>query len=203
MGTLTRQQTYLQPLTKGEIEARLGAEMPLDPPRMTVEEYLRTGWKPECELIDGELREKPMPTRLRGFIQMMIGAWFQRHMDEWGVAPESEVRTQVRAGNFRLPDVAVTPMDIINTRTQDKPPIIAIEILSEGDGYSDLCRRAADLRGMGVENIWLIDPEQRAALVWGSAGSWEPAAQLQVLGTPIHLDLSWLWAQVQKRAEKA
>ena len=203
METLTRQETYPQPLTKGEIEARLGAEMPLEPPRMTVEEYLRTGWKPDRELVDGELKEKPMPTRLHGFIQAMLCAWFERHMEEWGIAPESEVRTQVRIGNFRLPDVSVTPLDTIDTRTQNKPPIIAIEILSDDDRYSDLSRRAADLRVMGVENIWLVDPEQRAALVWGAGGSWEPAVQLQVPGTPIHLDLSWLWAQVDKRAPKA
>ncbi len=203
MGTLTQQEGYPQTLTKGEIEARLGAEMPLDPPRITVEEYLRTSYRPDRELVNGELKEKAMPTRLHGIIQMIIGAWFFNHMDQWGIAPESEVRTQVRPGNFRLPDVSVTPVDTVDTRTQNKPPIIAIEILSDDDRFSDLARRAADFRAMGVENIWLIDPEQRAALVWGAAGSWEPAAQLQVPGTPIHLDLGWLWAQVEKRAGTA
>ena len=32
--------------------------------RISLEEYFRTHYEPECEFIDGELRPKPMPTRL-------------------------------------------------------------------------------------------------------------------------------------------
>ncbi len=143
-----------------------------------------------------------MPTRLHGYVQMMIGHWFAMHMDEWGVAPESEVRTRVRPASFRLPDVAVTRLETVFGKTQDDPPIIAIEILSEDDRYADLQGRARDLAAMGVRTVWLIDPEQRSASIWSDRGVWEPAAELGVPGTPIHLDLNWLWGQVDKRTEQ-
>ena len=169
---------------------------------VSVEEYLRTSYRPDRELIDGELKEKPMPTRLHGFVQAMIALWFGLHMDEWEIAPETEVRTQVRSGNFRLPDVAVTPLDKIDSKTQNAPPIVVIEVLSDDDRYPELSQSARDFKVMGVQNVWLIDPERRVASVWNAEGAWEPVSQLWVLGTPIYLDLGWLWAHVDKRAAR-
>src|SRR5258708_2822799 len=37
--------------------------------RISLEEYFRTNYEPECELIDGELRLKPMPTGPRSLMQ--------------------------------------------------------------------------------------------------------------------------------------
>ncbi len=174
----------------------------LEPPVwVSVEEYLRTSYKPDRELIDGQLLEKPMPTRIHGFVQMLIGIWFGMHMKEWEVAPESEVRTHVRASNYRLPDVSITPFSTKFTKTQEKAPIIAIEIRSDDDRGSDLQKRAGDLRAMGVRDIWLIDPEERSAKVWSDRGAWEPAVELRVVGTPMYLDLEWIWAQIDSRLE--
>lgn len=165
---------------------------------VSVEEYLSTSYEHDPELIDGRLVERPMPTRLHGLVQIRIGHWFAMHMDAWGVAPESEVRTRVRPGNFRLPDILVAPMGPITTRTMDEPPLIAIEILSDDDRPSDLRARARDLRAMGVEHIWLINPDERRAELW-TGSAWESASALKVAHSPIHLDLAWLWALVDRR----
>ena len=79
---------------------------------VTVAEYLRTSYRPDRELVDGRLREKPMPTRLHGFVQALIAAWFVQHMTDWNVAPETEVRTRVSPTGFRLPDVSVTAFSV-------------------------------------------------------------------------------------------
>lgn len=162
---------------------------------VSVEEYLRTTYRPDREYIDGELREKPVPTDLHGTVQMLIGQWFLNHMKEWGVTPASEVRTQVQPERFRLPDVSLRRFPRRFTKTQNDPPLVAIEILSDDDRYSDLANRAGDLRGMGVEHVWLIDPEQRTASVWDGR-TWQPTAAPAVPGTDIHLDLNWLWVQI-------
>lgn len=179
------------------------ASTPLQPPgnRVSEEEYLRTAYKPECELIDGYLVERPMPTSIHGFVQMMIGTWFAMRMREWDVAPESEVRTRVRPANFRVPDISITAFATKFPRIQDEAPIIAIEIRSDDDRPSDLRKRAADLRAMGVRHIWLIDPEQRTAMIWSDKGAWEPTSEPRVAGTLIYLDLPWLWAQIDGRLE--
>ncbi len=46
---------------------------------VTVEEYLRTGYKPACDFIDGTLRQKPMPTWKYGLIQAHLGALLNAH----------------------------------------------------------------------------------------------------------------------------
>lgn len=164
---------------------------------VSVEQYLSTSYKPDPELIDGELREKPVPTKLHGFVQWMIGHWFGLHMDEWDIMVLPEVRTRVTSTNFRLPDVAVARRGPIRGKTQDEPPMIAIEILSPDDRFTDLRNRALDFAQMGVKHIWLIDPEERVAFVWGELEkSWLPTDRLAVSGTPIHLDLQWIWSRI-------
>ncbi len=162
---------------------------------VSVEEYLRTSYSPDREYIDGELREKPVPSEAHGFAQMFIGQWFSNHMMEWGVAPASEVRTRVQPERFRLPDVSLVRFPKQLNKTQNEPPLIAIEILSEDDRYADLANRAGDLHSMGVEHIWLVDPEQRLASVWDGR-TWQPTEAPAVPGTGVHLDLHWLWAQL-------
>ncbi len=165
---------------------------------ISVEEYLRTSYEHDPELIDGELKERPMPTRLHAFIQGMIGYWFAQHMDEWSIMVLPEVRTRVTSSNFRLPDTAIVRRGPIREKTQDEPPLVAIEILSPDDRFSDLRDRAADFSRMGVEHIWLLDPEKREAFAWAGdrEKSWRPTDRLEVPGTPVYLDLRWLWERI-------
>ncbi len=160
---------------------------------ISVEQYLRTGWRPDRELIGGQLKQKPLPSRLHSFVQVMLGHWFSLHMDEWGLTPMSEVRTKVTAENVRLPDLAVALGGFSPGKALTEPPLIAIEILSDSDTLADHRDRASDLAKMGVPNIWLIDAEKRSAFVWSGSGAWQPTEQPSAAGTPIYLDLAWLW----------
>ncbi len=165
---------------------------------VSVEEYLNTSYEYDPELIDGYLRERPMPTNLHAFVQAMVVYWFAMHMDEWSIMPLPEVRTRVTSSNFRLPDVAITHLGPIRGKTQDAPPLIAIEILSPDDRISDLSDRATDFSRMGVEHIWLIDPETRETFSWAGTKekSWLPADRPEVPGTAMYLDLGWLWSKI-------
>ncbi len=72
-------------------------------------------------------------------------------------------------------------------------------MLDEDDTFVDLRERAGDLSRMGVEHIWLIDPEKREAFSWEHKDKfWLPANRLEIAGTLIHLDLVWLWEQVSE-----
>ena len=46
---------------------------------VTVEEYLRTSYKPACDFIDGTLRQKQMPAWKHGLIQARLGALLNAH----------------------------------------------------------------------------------------------------------------------------
>ncbi len=164
---------------------------------VSLEEYLETSYHPDVEYIDGYLKEKPMPTLLHGFVQMLLGSWFLQRRKEWRILVASETRTQVDPQSVRLPDVVVVHEAEEKNRALANPPLVAIEILSPKDRYADLRERAADLRRMGVQSIWLIDPVQRTGEVWNGK-SWEfvEGNVLAANDSPIYLDLDWLWSQV-------
>ncbi len=160
-------------------------------------EYLRTSYHPDVEYVRGELKEKPVPTYLHGIVQIILGSWFLNHRKEWGIVVASEVRTQVDEDHVRLPDIVIVRTGGGRPRTLVQAPLVAIEILSPDDSYADLRERAGDLRTMGVENIWLLDPERRTAEVW-TGTHWQPAdgSRLTAVNAPVFLDLNWLWAEM-------
>lgn len=75
--------------------------------RISLEEYLRTSYRPDVEYIDGMLKEKPMPTMLHGIVQFLLAHRFLLHSEEWNVAAAAKARTKVSENHVRLPDVVV------------------------------------------------------------------------------------------------
>ncbi len=167
--------------------------------KVSLEEYLNTSYHPDVEYLDGELKEKPVVGFAHGEVQGFIFSWFSRHYGEWNIRCAVETRTRVSQEHVRLPDVVVIAAGDRRKGALDRPPLIAIEVLSPTDTYQDLKLRAADLEAMGVRNVWLIDEEARTVEVW-SEGAWHLARtnKLQALDSRVYLDLDWLWQQLDQ-----
>ena len=183
--------------------ATKGPAVSANPVKVSLEEYLRTSYHPDVEYLDGKLGEKPVVGFAHGETQGFLFQWFSQHYAEWNIRCAVETRTQVSASQVRLPDVVVVaaqdrPKDE-SRGALDKPPLIAIEVLSPTDAYLDLKLRAADLAAMGVPNVWLIDEQARTAEVWADR-SWHPVTttRLEAVNSPIYLDLAWLWQQLDQ-----
>ena len=165
---------------------------------VSLSEYLRTSYHPDVEYIDGELKEKPVPEYFHGVLQIILGSWFRSHRSEWGIGASVETRIQVEQRRVRLPDVVVVRKeDEQRGGALMKAPLIAIEVLSPDDSYADLCGRAADLRAMGTENVWLFNPERRTAEIWTDE-NWRKVEgnRLQAVDAPVFVDLDRLWAEL-------
>jgi Uma2 family endonuclease len=165
---------------------------------VTLEQYLRTSYRTDVEFIDGELKEKPLVQWAHGRLQILIGNWFGAHEDDWGVIVAAGIRTKVSSSRVRLPDIVVVtagpqPGMLV------EPPLIVIEILSPDDTYTETERRAQDYRRMGIENIWLIDPESWTARVCRE-DAWVETMRFTVEGRPIYLDVTVLFARLDKYA---
>lgn len=161
-------------------------------PLTTIEEYLRTSYRPDVEFLDGHLGEKPMGTWDHSRIQALLVGWFIRHEREWRVQVVTEVRTRVSEDHVRLPDVVVDwagPHPPVLTEA----PLLVIEVLSPDDTYSALRKRAKDYQNMGVAHIWLIDPDTRTAQTCEQA-FWVERERLEVERTGIYLDTPALFA---------
>lgn len=171
----------------------------LDEPLVSVEEYLRTSYRPDCEYVDGRIEERNVGEYDHGLLQMLLGYLFMSHRAEWGIRVVTDVRTQVSGRRFRVPDVSVLRADAPKERILTHPPLIAIEILSPEDRLSRFQTRIEDYVRFGVEHIWIFDPERRAAFT-ASEGGLHPVRsdELTVPGTPIRVVLSELFAELDR-----
>jgi Uma2 family endonuclease len=95
-----------------------------------VSEYLRTIYRPDCDYIDGEVRERNVGERPHALLQGILGAIFLTNRKAWGIVAAPELRVQVAERRYRIPDVTVMrrsdPPDPVVTVA----PLICIEVLS-------------------------------------------------------------------------
>jgi Uma2 family endonuclease len=173
------------------------ATMPVseyDEPFVTVEDYLQTSYRPDCEYVDGEIRERNVGKYEHARVQALLARWFGNHEQEWGAQVVTEQRVRVSPGRVRIPDVALlTPgaqPDVITAA-----PLLVIEILSPDDTYSDTQDRTQDYRQMGVETVWIVDPKTRSGRMC-SGTEWVEASRLEVKGRPWYVDLPELFSQL-------
>ena len=73
-----------------------------------------------------------------------------------------EQRVQVNPTRFRIPDVCVI-LGEPDGQILRKPPFICIEILSPEDRMSRVEERIDDFLAMGVNYVWVLDPQTRRA----------------------------------------
>jgi Uma2 family endonuclease len=107
---------------------------------------------------------------------------------EWDIRVLPEQRLQTSSNNFRVPDVMVLTGDQPIEKRVTIAPLLLIEILSPEDTLRKMHVRVNDYAAMGVQHIWLLDPETRTAYRCTPAAI-EIATELSIPGTPIHLPL--------------
>jgi len=168
-------------------------------PLVTVEEYLRTAYRPDCDYVDGRVEERNVGEYDHGLLQLWLGALFMNHRQAWGVRAVTDVRTQVQLTRFRCPDVSVLRSDAPKEQILTHPPLIAIEILSPEDRLGRFQKRIDDYLGFGVENIWIVDPETRRAWTADRFGlHLAQSDELTVPGTPIRVALSEMFGELDR-----
>src|SRR6266567_3517249 len=130
-----------------------------------VSEYLRTAYEPDCDYIEGELQERNVGELSHGFLQLILAAKFHGNRREWNIVAGTEVRVQVAPDRYRVPDICVQRRSDPHDPIVATPPLICIEVLSPEDRMQRMQERIDDYARMGVEHIWLIDPNSRHAWV--------------------------------------
>lgn len=160
--------------------------------------YLDTSYRPDCEYVDGEVRERNVGKWEHARVQALLAIWFGIHEKEWGVMVSTEQRVQVSRARVRVADVIVLPAAESQPDVLTDPPLLVIEILSPDDTYSDTQERAQDYRDMGVGTVWIIDPKTRTGRMCSGA-EWTEAQRLQVSGTPLYVNLDSIFSQIHAR----
>ena len=125
---------------------------------ISVEEYLRTSFDPDCDFVEGEIRERNVGKRKHSYAQGKIVSWFDRRQGLLKLEALPELRVQVGPGRIRIPDVVICEMPIPEEEVFTSPPYLCVEIMSPDDTISAMQDRLDDYLQFGVRNIWVVDP---------------------------------------------
>jgi len=132
---------------------------------MDVQEYLHTSFEgADCEYLDGEVVERNMGELPHGDVQLTLALLLRSLRRQLGIRVVTEIRIQINARRYRVADIAVWRDDNIGTGIPTVPPFLAIEILSPEDRMVRTIPKVQEYLAMGVEFVWVIDPQERAAI---------------------------------------
>ena len=175
------------------------ATLPIEEPRVTVEEYLQTSYRPDCDYVGGRIEERNVGEKEHSLIQRYLTFLFMLNREAWAVEAYPELRVRISPVEFRVPDLVVVRSGEKFERVLERPPLIAIEILSPEDRLSRFQHRIDDDLNFDIEHIWIFDPEHRCAWTATRTGlHLVQDVELSVVGTPIRVVLSDVFAELDK-----
>jgi Uma2 family endonuclease len=160
-----------------------------------VEEYLQSDYSPDREYVDGEVQERNLGEYDHASLQNMLLFIFQSNVHVWQVKARPELRVQVAAQRFRVPDITVLRHDHPSEQIITTAPLLCIEILSPDDRFGRMDQKIADYLRMGVRAVWVIDPLAMAGYDChgGHLSMWKLSSHLAVRETPIAVDVAALF----------
>ncbi|MBM3767661.1 MAG: Uma2 family endonuclease [Acidobacteria bacterium] len=128
---------------------------------VSVDEYLRTSYKPACEYRDGVLTQKTMPTRKHSKLQFRVNKLIDANFPGFEAGPEITVR--LRPDRYLVPDVAVQRIESLQDPYPVEPIHLCVEILSPEDRFSETVSKAEEYLAWGVPTVWIVDPDKQMA----------------------------------------
>jgi Uma2 family endonuclease len=123
---------------------------------------MASAYEPDCDFVDGILEERYVGEWDHAQLQTDISVYLKTKYKAAGMRVLAELRIRVTPRRVRIPDVCVfltNPMQRVPTT----PPFLCIEILSPEDRMSRVEVRINDFLAMGVNTVWILDPETRQA----------------------------------------
>jgi len=163
--------------------------MATTPAQISMEEYLRTVYKPDCDYVDGELEEREVGEWDHATWQGLLIRFFGAREKKWGIFVRPELRVRVAAGNVRIPDVCIVSAAAPPEQVLTVPPLAVFEILSPEDRMTRVLDRLSDFDRMGVPAIWLIDPRKSSYSLY-SSGHLTPASTFELQGTDFRVEMA-------------
>lgn len=137
---------------------------------ISVEEYLATSYRPDCDYVDGRIEGRNLGELDHSSLQTAVAAYFFSRRKQWNITVVVEQRVQVSPKRFRIPDVCV----VLGKATEQifrTAPFLCVEILSPEDRMKCVQERIDDYLAMGVSYVWVLNPSgPRVYVATASAG---------------------------------
>ena len=126
--------------------------------RVPLEVYLSGSYEPDAEYVNGVIEERPMGEWNHANWQAAILEFFRSRRHDWNIRTAAELKVQVSAGNFRVPDVTVIDRNLHVDQIITHPPIAVFEFLSPEDTVTRMMTKLSDYEQMGIRTILVLDP---------------------------------------------
>jgi Uma2 family endonuclease len=143
---------------------------------ITGEELLAMGNIGPCELIDGRIVPMSPTGGKHGIIEFRLSSALGRFVEQHGLGwiLTGEVGIYIR----RDPD-RVRGADIVFLSRErwpdgppegflDETPDLVVEIMSPHDRWQEVRQKLAEYFTIGVSQVWIVEPENRAVIVFRS-----------------------------------
>lgn len=160
----------------------------------SVEEYLHGEFEPDVDFVDGRIEERNAGEFEHSTWQEVLQAWFRDHYKDWNLRARPELRTRVTATRYRVPDVAVMDMALPVEQILVTPPVAVFEVLSPEDTLRRMMVKLGDYERMGVQNVFLIDPEVPSFSQYRHGNLSLAAERVELVGTQGFVD----WKAIQE-----
>lgn len=148
----------------------------VEPERVTGAELFARGDVGPCELIEGKI--VPMPPsgakhgRIESNLISALLAFVRQHGLGWVFGGEVGIYTR------RNPDT-VWGADIVLLSKERAPegppdgfleiaPELVVEVISPSDRWQDMRQKISEYFALGVQQVWIVEPESRSVLVYRS-----------------------------------
>ncbi len=157
---------------------------------ISVDEYLKTVYRPDRDYVDGVVEERNLGERDHALVQTRFAHIFMSLYKQTGLLPMTELRMRMAANRYRIPDIVVTqgkPDEQILT----SPPLLCIEVVSREDRLSRVNTRVQEYLDFGVPIVWVVDPAERSIWIYRRNGMQEATGDsIKLDGTDIEIPFS-------------
>jgi Uma2 family endonuclease len=126
------------------------------------------------ELDCGEVVEMPPPGKSHGFVcgnvARILGNFASQRRKGYVCTNDAGVIVEHDPDTVRGPDVTFyeddQSLDDMERQYAERPPLLAVEVLSPNDRINKTNRRIAQMLRGGVAVVWLVDPDSRDVSIY-------------------------------------
>ena len=169
-------------------------------PFLTVEQYLKTPYRPDVDYVDGQIEERNLGEFDHGRLIGRLFTYFEIHRRDWNIRVALDTRMQVSPTRFRVPDLSITSIAAPKEQILRTPPLLCIEVLSPEDTLRKMRRRVEDYFTLGVPHIWIFDIQLRNVTICHpkDADTLQSTGNLTIPNTPISLPIAQIFAALDE-----
>lgn len=172
------------------------------PTAISVDEYLHTSYRPDCDYVDGEVVERNVGEYKHSLLQIILGSYFRELSRRVPIRVASELRMRVSATRFRIPDVLVMLKSQRGEPVLTRPPFLCIEIVSPEDRMPRLIERVKEYLDFGVPYVWIVDPGTRTGYSYTTEEGLQAHARLATANPEIVVSMPDLFAELDEAMQE-